>query len=82
MVGLVSKRALVGGITYYGNRQVAELSDPDSIARFLESGGRVLVVAERKLERVESVASAQIQARARSGRRTLLVVTAGVADEG
>ncbi len=80
LVGLVSERALVGGITYYGNRQVAELSDPDSIARFLQNGGRVLVVAERKLERVESVASAQIQARARSGRRTLLVVTAEGAD--
>ena len=74
-IGLVGDRALVGGLVYYGRRQVRYLGDRAHIDRFVREGGGALVVAEKKLARVEEVAPVEVRFRAREGRRALLVVT-------
>jgi hypothetical protein len=78
-IGLVSKRALLGGLAYYANRRIEALSTPESIKLFLDAGGRVLVVHEREIERVSAWAPVEVVARARSGRRALVVVTTSAA---
>jgi 4-amino-4-deoxy-L-arabinose transferase-like glycosyltransferase len=74
-VGLVGDRALVGGLAYYARRRIATLDSPDSIRAFLEGGGRAIVVKERKLARIEAIAPVDVRARARHGRRALVVVS-------
>lgn len=75
-IGLVGDRSMTGGLVYYGGRRVVPLSSPESIRKFLASGGRVFVVKERKLERVEAVTPVEVVGRAREGRRAVVVVEA------
>jgi hypothetical protein len=75
-VGLVSDRAMLGGLVYYGGRRVVPLRSEASIRRFLDGGGRTFVVKARKLERVGAVAAVREVARLRAGRRAVLVVRA------
>jgi hypothetical protein len=75
-VGLVSDRAMLGGLVYYGGRRVVPLRSEASIRRFLDGGGRTFVVKARKLERVSAVAAVREVARLRAGRRAVLVVRA------
>ncbi len=74
-IGLVGQRALAGGLVYYGGRPVRGLSGPESIARFLAEGGRVFVVRERHLDRLEAVTPVEVRHRSRRGRRAIVVVT-------
>jgi 4-amino-4-deoxy-L-arabinose transferase-like glycosyltransferase len=75
-VGLVGDRAMLGGLVYYGGRRVVPLRSPESIRSFLAQGGRTLVVKQRKLERVSALTPVREVGRARSGRRTVVVVRA------
>lgn len=74
-IGVVGNDAMVAGIAYYGRRHVAPLGSPESIQRFLAEGGRALVVPVRELDRVVALAPVEERARARRGRRALVVVT-------
>ena len=74
-IGLVGKPTLVGGLAYYAHRRIDVLDGAGEIERFLAAGGRVIVVPEKRLARVADVLPVEIRARARSGRRALLVVT-------
>ncbi len=74
-LGLVGKPTLLGGLAYYAERRVTLLDDPGRLERFLAEGGRTLVIAGHQLERVRSSVPLTIHARARRGRRTLLVAT-------
>ncbi len=74
-LGLVGKPTLLGGLAYYAERRVTLLDDPGRLERFLAEGGRTLVIAGHQLERVRSTVPLEIHARARRGRRTLLVAT-------
>ena len=76
-IGLVSDRAMVGGLLYYGGRRVAALRSPESIRAFLDAGGRTFVVKQRKLERVTAHVPVTEANRSRAGRRAVLVVVAG-----
>jgi 4-amino-4-deoxy-L-arabinose transferase-like glycosyltransferase len=73
-IGLVGERGLIGGVAYYARRRVATLESGEDVRRFLERGGRVLIAREKELERVTSVTPVEVRARARSGRRALVVV--------
>ena len=75
-IGLIGKTSLIGALNYYGGRRVVELSTADGIREFLGSGGRVIVVAEKHLDRVRAVTPLAIHGRSRSGRRALVVVSA------
>ncbi|MDJ0869864.1 MAG: hypothetical protein QNK03_27470, partial [Myxococcota bacterium] len=68
-------RTLTGGLVYYAGRRVVPLGDGEAIRRFVDGGGRALVVRERKLDRVEAVTPVEERFRSRRGRRTLLLVT-------
>lgn len=74
-IGLLGDRAMLGGLVYYSGRRVALLSTPESVERFVEEGGKAIVVKARKLERVERVIDVEVVSRARTGRREVLVVT-------
>jgi 4-amino-4-deoxy-L-arabinose transferase-like glycosyltransferase len=74
-IGLVGDRAMIGGLAYYGERRVAPLSTPESVGRFVDGGGKAIVVKARKLKRVEEVTPLEIVSRSRTGRREVLVVT-------
>jgi hypothetical protein len=73
-IGLVSDRAMLGGLAYYGGRRVVPLGSERSIRRFVELGGRTFIVKARKVERVTAVTPVQEVARLRAGRRAVLVV--------
>jgi 4-amino-4-deoxy-L-arabinose transferase-like glycosyltransferase len=75
-IGLVSDRAMVGGLLYYGGRPVAALRTPESIRAFLDAGGRTFVVKQRKLERITAHVPVREVSRSRAGRRAILVVVA------
>jgi hypothetical protein len=75
LVGLVSDRAMIGGLVYYGRRNVAELRSPESIAAFLDAGGHTIVVKARKRDRIEAVRPMEVVGSARHGRRKVLVLT-------
>jgi 4-amino-4-deoxy-L-arabinose transferase-like glycosyltransferase len=74
-IGLMSDRALVGGLAYYRERWVALLSTPSSVRQFVEGGGQAIVVKARKLTRVSDAAPIEVRAEFREGRRTVLVVS-------
>ncbi len=74
-VGLVGDRPLVGGLVYYGGRPVTELTSDHDIREFLGRGGQVIVVQKRFRDRFEALGDAQERFRARSGRRSLVVLT-------
>jgi hypothetical protein len=81
-IGLVSDRAMAGGLLYYGGRPVVPLRSPESIRKFLDGGGRTFVVKQRKLERVTAHTPVREVSRSRAGRRAVLVVVAGDAVAG
>jgi len=74
-IGLVGNDGLIGGIAYYGHRRVATLRSPEEIPRFFADGGRAVVLKARDLERVAASVPVEERARARRGRRALVVVT-------
>jgi hypothetical protein len=73
-IGLVGDAAMAGGLAYYADRRVALLRGGDDVAQFFAAGGRAVVVAEKKRDRVESVAAVRVHHRAREGRRAVLVL--------
>ena len=75
-IGLVSDRAMTGGLLYYGGRPVATLRSAESVRAFLDGGGRTFVVKQRKLERVTAHVPVREVSRSRAGRRAVLVVVA------
>ena len=79
-IGLVGDVQMAGGLVYYGRRHIEALDDAASIERFLAAGGRVIVVEEKKRERVDTVTPVAVRFRAREGSRAVLVVTAGSGD--
>jgi 4-amino-4-deoxy-L-arabinose transferase-like glycosyltransferase len=74
-IGLVGNRAMIGGLAYYSDRRVTPLTTPETIRRFVESGGKAIVVKTRKVDRVEEVTPFEIVSRSRTGSREVLVVT-------
>ena len=72
-VGLAGKRTLVGGLAYYGDREVRFLETAAEVERFFAAGGHALVVQEKDLARFTGPGTAQVHARSRHGRRTLVV---------
>jgi hypothetical protein len=61
---------------------VVPLRTHEDLNHFVSAGGRVIVVPEKHLARVTRVTPVEIRSRARSGRRSLLVVSATPAGEG
>ncbi len=74
-VGLMRDQPMLGGLLYYGGRPVALLESPEDLRAFIAGGGRAIVVKAKKLDQVQAVAPVEVKARARSGRREMLVVT-------
>jgi hypothetical protein len=74
-IGLLSDRAMAGGLVYYSGRRVVELDTPESVRRFFDAGGRAIVVKARKVDRVREVRPVAVRARSRSGSREVIVVT-------
>lgn len=73
-IGLVGDRAMLGGLAYYGERPVESLLDEQSLTDFVRDGDATLVVKTRKLYRITNIVPVEVLARARTGRRELLVV--------
>jgi len=74
-IGLASKATLLGGLCYYGERDVALLESREALEDFFRGGGRVVVVPADRLDRVTAVAPVAIRARIRRGKRALLLVS-------
>jgi len=74
-IGLVGNDGLIGGIAYYGHRRVAPLSSPEDLPCFFADGGRAAVMRARDVERIAASQPIEERARARRGRRALVVVT-------
>lgn len=81
-IGLVGDGQMVGGLVYYGARRVDVLERPHDVARFIAAGGRAIVVAEKKRDRVDRVMPTRVHFRAREGRRTVLVLTPDLGPDG
>lgn len=81
-IGLVGDPQMAGGLVYYGARRVDLLDNPHDIARFIAAGGRAIVVAEKKRDRVDRVMPSRVHFRAREGRRAVLVLAPDVGPDG
>lgn len=81
-IGLVGDAQMAGGLAYYGARRIALLRGADDVSRFFANGGRAVVVAEKKRERVDAAAPVSVHFRAREGRRAVLVLTPRRAEGG
>ena len=66
---------MVGGLSYYADHAVTWVDDVEDLPGYYASGGRLLVMKERKLERVRERFPAHVHQRLREGERALLVVT-------
>lgn len=81
-IGLVGDAQMAGGLAYYGGRRVDVLENPHDIARFIAAGGRAIVVAEKKRDRVDRVMPTRVRLRVREGRRAMLVLEPDLGPEG
>jgi 4-amino-4-deoxy-L-arabinose transferase-like glycosyltransferase len=81
-IGLVGDAQMAGGLAYYGGRRVDVLDGPHDVARFIAAGGRAIVVAEKKRERVDRVMPTRVHFRAREGRRAVLVLEPDLGPDG
>jgi hypothetical protein len=73
-IGLLTDRAMVGGLAYYANRRIVPFRAPERVQRFVDEGGKAIVVKARKVHRVEEITPFEIVSRHRTGRREVLVV--------
>jgi 4-amino-4-deoxy-L-arabinose transferase-like glycosyltransferase len=73
-IGLWKNRAFLGGLVYYGRRQVVQINTPEQLRAFAATHGGPIVVKERSLAEVEAVLPIEVKSRFREGRRALLVV--------
>ena len=73
-VGVFDDESLAGGIAYYGNRHVEILPRPEDVARFLDGGGRYVIVERWKLPWLDPVGPLRVHASARRDRRQLAIV--------
>jgi hypothetical protein len=78
-IAVFAHREMAGAIAYYGRRPVATLHSEESVRHYLAGGGRAIIVKARKLEWLREIAGEPllVRARARSGRREVLVVGPG-----
>jgi 4-amino-4-deoxy-L-arabinose transferase-like glycosyltransferase len=74
-IGLLGNRAMAGGLVYYADLPVAELSTPEDVGNFLAAGGRAVVVRAKHLDWVRAEVPVEVRARFREGGRALLVVS-------
>jgi len=73
-IGVYGHRALTGGIAYYSDRRVVALESADDLERFIQEGGRAVIVKQRYRSRARPLAMGRIRAESRHGRRRLLLL--------
>ena len=72
-VGLYGLRPLEGALTYYGERRVRSLRDEVSARKFLDEGGRLILLRARDFERLRADLNLTRLEDFRSGRRELVL---------
>lgn len=73
-VGIFDDEGLAGGLLYYGPRPAEILPRPEHVARFLDGGGRFVVLERWKLPWLAPVGRFHVHASTRRDRRELVVV--------
>jgi 4-amino-4-deoxy-L-arabinose transferase-like glycosyltransferase len=74
-VGIFDDAGLAGGILYYGDRQVAILPRPEHVQRFLDRGGRFVILERWKLPWLEPVGELHVHTSTRRDQRELAIVS-------
>jgi 4-amino-4-deoxy-L-arabinose transferase-like glycosyltransferase len=74
-IGIFDDEGLAGGILYYGPRPVRVLRRPPDVARFLDGGGRFVVLERWKLPWLDPVGRFRVHATTRRDRRELAIVS-------
>lgn len=74
-VGIFDDEGLAGGILYYGKRPVEVLPRPHHVKRFLDGGGRYVVLERWKLPWLDPVGRFQVHATTRRNQRELAIVS-------
>ena len=74
-VGIFDDTGLTGGIVYYSGRRVATLPRPRHVRRFLDEGGRRILLERWKLPWLAEVGPLEVVASTRSGRRETVIVS-------
>ena len=72
-VGLYGLRPLEGALSYYGERRVRSLRDEVSARKFLDEGGRLILLRARDFERLRAALALTRLEDFRSGRRELVL---------
>jgi 4-amino-4-deoxy-L-arabinose transferase-like glycosyltransferase len=75
-IGLVRNGALVGGVAYYADRRVERLGSKKGIARFLRSGGRIMIAEGQDLAEIEEITPVEVAFRQRLEDDEMLVLVA------
>jgi 4-amino-4-deoxy-L-arabinose transferase-like glycosyltransferase len=74
-VGIFDDEGLAGAILYYGDRRVEVLPRPHHVQRFLDRGGRYIVLERWKLPWLDPVGRFQVHATTRRDQRELAIVS-------
>lgn len=74
-VGIFDDEGLAGGILYYGGRPAEILPRPKQVARFLDHGGRYIVLERWKLPWLAAVGTFEVHASTRRDHRELALVS-------
>ena len=74
-VGIFDDEGLAGAILYYGKRSVEVLPRPQHVQRFLDNGGRYVILERWKLPWLDPVGKFQVHATTRKEKRQLAIVS-------
>ena len=72
---VIADDGLVGGILYYGNRNVEVLPHSQQVQSFLDRGGRYFILDRRKLPWLDPVGRFEVHATTRSSQREVAIVS-------
>jgi 4-amino-4-deoxy-L-arabinose transferase-like glycosyltransferase len=75
-IGVYGMSSLEGGIGYYSGHPIRSLRSEQAVERYLASGGRVLILRARHLDRLAQRLGLVESARLRSGERQIVVAKA------
>ncbi len=74
-IGVYRLEPLEGALAYYGGREITPLSDEAGLARFLATGGRIVLLRARHFDDLGAELGLESLARFRSGARQLTLAT-------
>jgi len=81
-VAVFQHRSLIGGLRYYGSREVVELESLEAVDDFLASGGGAIAAGAQHRDSLQSVAALGVRSSVRHGKREVVVLAPTIDAQG